>query len=306
MGASIGSGISCEITHEVTHNDTPKPQRYPFWIWWNLLSLDAPTIVYVWALLFVRAVHIPFRVSELITLVLAVWIIYASDRMLDVLRKPLLVVVSDRHNFYARHGRGMLIALLPITVAIAWISFTRLGTQTREVGLVMCAAVIFYFLAIHGFPDSVGRWFPKELVAGAIFAAGAAIPAWMGATESRNVPVAAVLVFGGLCGLNCIAIECWEHNRGERSWKKTPYWLIRLVDTRIVQIAAILVCCSGLIWIFGSHTGGRAELLAASALSLSLIVAIERQSANLSPQALRVLADAALLTPALFLLRSVL
>lgn len=170
----------------------------------------------------------------------------------------------------------------------------------------MCIAVIFYFLAIHGIADRFGRWFPKELVAGAIFAAGAAIPAWTGATESRKVLLPAVLLFGGLCGLNCIAIECWEHNRGERQWEKTPYWLIQSVDTRIAQIAAILLSCIGLTAIFGPHTAGQSELLAAPAVSLSLIMAIEWQSNNLSPQALRVLADAALLTPALFLLRSVL
>ena len=59
-----------------------------------------------------------------------------------------------------------------------------------------------------------------------------------------------------------------------------------------------------MIGIFGSHSAGQSELLEATAISLSLSAAIEWQSNHLSPRVLRVLADAALLTPALFLLRS--
>ena len=159
--------------------------------------------------------------------------------------------------------------------------------------------MILYFLAVHGVR---GRGFPKELIVGAIFACGAMIPAWTHTAESKAL-VPTGLLFCGLCGLNCIAIECWEHNRGERRWEKTPYWLIRLADTRIVLIAAILIAFAGLIGVFGSHTAGQSELLAASGISLSIFAAIQWQSNSLSPQALRVLADAALLTPTFFLLR---
>ena len=170
---------------------------------------------------------------------------------------------------------------------------------------MLCIAVIFYFLVIHVIPNFVVQWFPKELVVGAIFAVGATIPAWTHAAESRKALLPAALLFAGLCGLNCLAIECWEHHRGERQWDKTPYWLIRWVDTRIVRIAAILIVCAGFIGIFGSHTPGQREMLGASAISLSLIAAVEWQSNGLSPRVLRVLADVVLLTPALFLLKSV-
>lgn len=294
--------MSCEITR----TGHPSPQRYPFWMWWNLLSLDAPTVVWLWAVLFIHAFHTRFHFWELAALAAAVWIIYAGDRVLDVLRKPLLAAVSDRHNFYARHGRVVLGVLLAVILAVAWISFTRLSTHTRAVGLTMCIAVLLYFLAIHAFPNRFDGWLPKELIAGAIFAAGATIPAWTSPANARKVSIPAVLLFAGLCGLNCIAIECWEHNRGERRWESTPYWLIRLVDTRIMPIAAILVGCITLFGVFGPHTPSRAQLLAASAVSLSLIAAIEWQSNKLSPQVLRVLADAALLTPVLFLLKPML
>jgi len=299
---TIGAGTGCETIAGQRLWARP----YPLWMWWNLLSLDAPTVVCLWALLFAQAVHISFPFLEISVLTVTVWIIYVSDRMLDVLRTPPGSALSDRHNFYACHHYAVLGLLLPITLATLWVSLTKLSSQTRIVGLVLCGAVLFYFQVIHVFPDHAGRWVPKEIIVGAIFAAGAAIPAWTRAEGSEKLLISPALIFAALCGLNCIAIECWEHHRGEREWKRKPYWLIRLADARIVQIAAFLLVCVGLTGIFGAHAAGQTELLWASAFSLSLIAVLDWQSNALSPQVLRVLADAALLTPALFLLKAVL
>ncbi len=274
-------------------------------MWWNLLSLDAPTVVCLWALFFMRAMHVPFYFPEVAVLTATVWIIYASDRTLDGLRAPGEAEQSERHSFYSRHGYAVLGALLAVASATLWLSLTRLSNQTRVAGLVVGGAVGFYFVVVHAAPNWVARWFPKELVAGAIFAAGAAIPAWAQA-ESRKGLTPAALVFSGLCALNCVAIECWEHHRGNRQWQKRPYWLIELADTRIVQVAMALIPAAGFMYILGAHSAGMRELFGASAVSLSLIAALDWRSNDLSPQMLRVLADAALLTPAFFLLKSVL
>ena len=55
----------------------------PWWLWWNLLSLDAPAVAIVWAALFARASGAKLQASEAIALVLSVWVIYTSDRLLD-------------------------------------------------------------------------------------------------------------------------------------------------------------------------------------------------------------------------------
>ncbi len=279
-----------------------RPERYPLWMWWNLLSLDAPTVVCLWALLFTQELHLPFQHLEIAALTFAVWIIYISDRVLDGLRTTVLATTSDRHMFYMRHGRAILCALPPIILAAGLIILGKLGIQTRIAGLVMSAAVIFYFLGIHGVPDHVNRWIPKEIVAGGIFAVGAAIPAWTHAEEMRNSLMPELFLFAGLCALNCLSIECWEHNRGERRWEKRPYWLIQLADKRIESIAATLILCGSLMVVFLSRNGIRAEVAEASILSVLILMAVERRSNNLSPQALRIFADVALLTPALFLL----
>jgi hypothetical protein len=300
--AWIGSGTG----FQTASSERTRAGRYPLWMWWNLLSLDAPTVVCVWALFFTHILHIPSPFLDTLVLTVAVWLIYVSDRVLDGLRPSRGGEHSDRHDFYARHSYAVLGALLPPACAIFWVCLTCLNSQTRAAGLVICGAVGFYFLTVHGVPDRVMRWFPKELFAGAIFAAGAAIPAWTHAGESRKGFIPAVLLFAGLCGLNCIAIECWEHHRGERQWEKRPYWLIRLADSRIVEIAAVFLVCAAFLGTFGPHDKGQMELVAASGVSLSLLAALDWRSNDLSPQILRVLADAVLLTPALFLLKSVL
>ena len=108
----IGPETSCEATTD----EYPWAWRYPFWMWWNLLSLDAPTVVCLWAFFFVHALHISFHFLELTVLMIVVWIIYASDRLLDGLRTSSEAVLSDRHSFYARHRYAVLGSLLPITV----------------------------------------------------------------------------------------------------------------------------------------------------------------------------------------------
>jgi hypothetical protein len=253
-----------------------------------------------------QSLHIISHDWEVAAMVSAVWIIYVGDRMLDALRLPVLSGLSDRHRFYAQHGRAILGAFTPILFTTAWISLVRLGNATRFAGLVMTAVVSLYFLAIHGIPHRVKKWFPKEIAAGGIFAVGAAIPTWMHAAGERKVLIPEVILFAGLCGLNCIAIECWEHNRGGRRWEGKPYWLIRLADAHIARIASILIVGGVSTGIFMVQKESHADIFAASVFSLLILIAIEWRSNRLSPQALRVLADAALLTPLLFLLKGAL
>jgi len=300
---SLTSPIRKATVRRVSDGESMGAERYPLWLWWNLLSLDAPTIVCLWALLFLHVSKVECPGWEIVALVSTVWIIYAGDRILDGLRKPASVVLSERHRFYSRHLGVIVTLLLMMFLAAGWISLDRLGGQIRFAGLIMSTAVLFYFLAIHAVPERAGRWFPKEIAVGAIFAVGAALPAWIHGTESRNLLLPETLAFGGVCMLNCVAIECWENNRGERRWVEAPYWLIRVADTRIAQIAVILFLSSVGIGIFVARSGNSTELLGACSISLLATIVMERQSNAVSRQSLRVLADAALLSPLVFLLR---
>ncbi len=50
-------------------------EETPWWLWWNLLSLDAPTVAAAWALLFASAGGMRLRLTDAILLALSVWVI---------------------------------------------------------------------------------------------------------------------------------------------------------------------------------------------------------------------------------------
>src|ERR1700684_1422603 len=88
---AIGSG------YPVLPRDYAVPPRYPLWLWWNLLSLDAPSVAFLWSLLFMRALQIPTHDWEIVELVFALWIIYAGARILDGWKTPPSATLPERH-----------------------------------------------------------------------------------------------------------------------------------------------------------------------------------------------------------------
>jgi hypothetical protein len=201
-----------------------------------------------------------------------VWLIYAADRALDAWRGFDL---RPRHEFYRRHWRAILpiwTIVLSVTSCLAW---TQLPRQIFEYGAWLAAAVVMYFTAVHG----LHRKWPKEAAVGVIFALGASLAAWT-RVETR-ADVLTVMLFSCLCWINCVAIEHWEHGA-------SPYPL------------GVLAACVGLAAILILHHQ-RPVLAGAEASSAAAFVLLDRSRLKLSADALRVLADVALLSPVFFL-----
>jgi hypothetical protein len=260
------------------------------WLWPNLLSLDAPIVAVLWQALFARCFHAPFDALATTLLVLSVWLIYAADRSLDVWKKPRVsgrfvrrgfsapqAEESARHQFYRRHWHAILPLWIAILAIATWLAWTRLPAVLFERGLALLAAIGIYFAFVHLAPRP---WWPKEFVVGILFALGASLSAW-GRVQSW-IDAATIVLFCMLCWINCSAIEHWE-NRG------LPEWPVRL--------AAIAVGLIALIFLYDK----RPILAGAETASAFGFVLLDRARHRLSPDALRVLADIALLTPALFL-----
>ena len=55
----------------------------PWWLWWNVLSLDAPMVAVAWALVFAKSASVVLPGAEVAALGLVVWLIYTVDRLLD-------------------------------------------------------------------------------------------------------------------------------------------------------------------------------------------------------------------------------
>ncbi len=301
---------------------------------WHLLSLDAPTVAALWSWFFARALRIGLPWHAPLLLAIGTWLVYAADRIFDGVRDGLRCggsKLQQRHLFHARHRRAFLAGGVVAVAVLLWLIVAKMSANARYEDTVLFSAALLYLLVVHTPALKSGRWLPKELAVGFVFAAATAVPAWSRLAGSqvtwsqlpagRAALAPAVAVFAALCWLNCVAIERWE-NPGR--WEDDASQL-RLPDThpttrwtaeRFRPAAFALATLSGMLAlglsVFGFGAGARGMVavhlaVAGAALVLAAIdfAAIDwrgdRRGRRIATLHLRIAADLALLTPLLFL-----
>lgn len=267
---------------------------------WHLLSLDAPTVAVLWAWSFARAVHAPQSWSALAVLGFGTWLLYIVDRLFDG-RPGSRVELRERHIFHARHRRAFLIASLVALAPLAWL-LVIMPAAARMEDACLFGAVLLYFAVIHLPHLRILRrlHFPGGLAVAVIFACASAVPAWSASTSAHDDLIWIAGLFAALCWTNCAAIHAWEGAQPPRRWS--------LVSTMALVVAAL----AATLMTAALHHGYVFLLLAAMLASALLLFALDRDSSRarrlssqregLSPLALRILADAVLLTPLILLL----
>jgi hypothetical protein len=276
--------------------------RIPWWLWWNVLSLDAPAVAGAWSILLLRSRGQTVRYSEVFALVLAVWVIYTTDRLLDGLASRASSVLHARHFCAAKYRIVFASLALLSGAALLWISTEYLEARTIRTGLILGAIVIFYLASIHGRSSHSWKLLPKEIAVGLIFAAGTSVPLWS-RWEGLTIFTGCVwLLLAFLCSLNCFSIECWERPPSKGAWCRRPSPWIAWADSHLNSVALGLTIVAVVVYrLSGPSYSSRLPLLAI-ALAAFLTMILNSQRRNLSPEVLRVLADAALLVPALLAL----
>jgi hypothetical protein len=271
----------------------------PWWLWWNILSLDAPTVAVVWSFVFANASGVRLRPADPIILALTVWVIYISDRLLDGWVIKNCSSLEERHLFCARH-RGALAWLVVLAAAtVLWMTAEYLLPKEAGAGMKLAAIVGAYMASIHAGRASMARFVPKELTVGILFAAGITLPVWSQTLRlSRDMSVSIVL-FALLCFLNCLAIEYWEgrplrHGCGQM-WHRSD----ARNKSRINWIAGGLVTAALAALLVRLSQGLPGCELWAVSLAALLTLILNRQTGRISVSALRVLADAALVVAGL-------
>jgi hypothetical protein len=305
----------------------PPTPRYTALSLWHLLSLDAPTVAALWTVFIARCCHLHLPWTEPAAMFLAVWMIYAADRLLDarLLDRPLLEShlappdLEARHRFHHRYRSAFIPALLLTSVALAAL-LHHLDPRSLHLYVLLATLLAAWMLLIHIRPQAsdATRRLPKELAVGIFFPAAVFIP-----TLARTAPTAAALhvlgsaalwirptllpaaiLFAALCALNCLCLYAWEHPTSRQedllpSQRPQAHWTTRWAPTHLTQIAlSILVACT-----FASLSRALPIALPALACSLSTaaLFALNLYRRHLSPIHLRATADLVLLTPLLFL-----
>lgn len=262
-------------------------QRHPWWIWPNLLSLDAPFVTLVWVLAIGSASglgSLPWHLPVLLTL--AVWCIYIGDRLWDVRRMVKLNEATARHQFHARHFR-----VLSGLLALAMVTGLVLAVWKLSLGVWLTAAAVT--LVVGGYYWQLQRGIiiiPKEVACGVIIGLGTLTPL---SGHWDAVMVAHAALFGALCTANCLAIARWEREQdASNDLNATPQRHPAVVRLLPWMLGGIGLC--GLL--LGTHLGLAASL---ASLALGALLLFEH---TMSLDLLRVLSDVCLLTPLLLLL----
>lgn len=193
-------------------------RRTPWWLWANVVGLDAPLIALAWQAALAAAAGYDVRPREAVILAMVVWGIYAADRVFDGMRLVVGPTAAARHRF-GRDYRDLLTAvILVVGLVAAGLAMTLpAAVQAGGVGLAGVVAVYFGWNQLAG--TRWGRGWLKEVIVSVTFAAGAGLVPLALAASPRVV--AATVGFAGVCYANCLIIARLERERdrarGERS-----------------------------------------------------------------------------------------
>jgi len=194
-------------------------RRPPWWLWPNLLSLDAPLVAVAWLWMMIKAWRVQyFPPALVIALAGAVWCVYVADRLLDTKfreRKNW----SFRHEFHAKHKKKMIyswviVALVTIVAALSELNIVLIGYLIPA--LIMCA--VYFSMAIFSTESSVVSY-RKNAIAGFCFAYGTAMCAHVKLYSIPFIDLLTsleMLLFAFVCIVNMVAVDLWEAvDRGE-------------------------------------------------------------------------------------------
>lgn len=275
-------------------------QPCPPWLWPNLLGLDAPAVAVAWQWLFagVFGANLP-PVFPLI-LGLSVWCVYLADRLYDTTRAPETDVQTDRLRFTKRHFAALSAIAVAAAIANLFLIIRHVPRPLMVTGLITASLLgVYYLIRLKG-NARLAAAIPREILCGMIFGLGCVIaPHAFLPSGGASGFVVATIFLGLVCSASCVLISVWEKEEdiagNDRSMATSPSPII----PHMASALTILILLATAMAFFGPWRILLA--VAVSALSLRLMLHFEDR---LSQRTLRVLADAVLLSPLLFVFLS--
>ena len=279
----------------------PLAHHKPYWLFPNLLSLDAPLVAVAWLYIFAKT----WRVQYLpwvayVSLGLVVWIIYASDRLLDVaIRDGETETRTARHRFHCQYKRRFypLILIAAITTVILVVT----GIQSTIYNYALMGGIMvagFFSLSIFSTKGPDELPYTKNTLAGISFAYGTAMLAfaYTGFEMNELLYSAEFICFAVLCILNISAIDLWQHA------SLTTDVEVKAIDELALTLPLTLLGAASLIFALKDGELTTRPFFYAILTGAALLQILNRIRTRFSMDALRVLADVAMLVPLLIFL----
>ena len=289
----------------LNHQITTQAARNPLTLW-HLLSLDAPTVAALWTWFIASANHIHLPLASILAMTIAVWMLYAADRLLDARimdtprnvgpsTSPKIQDLEARHYFHHHHRSAFLSGMLLVSIALA-ILLPRLEAEAIHLYLILGGLLFGYFILIHA--SGSAHRLPKEIAVGLFFAAATFIPTVARRPDLRISLLPLAILFATLCSLNCLFIYAWEHSNQTHS-SHPPHALTSFALRNLPLLTITLIVLSVAFALLDHQTPRLIpSAIAAAATSLLLLHHRRHETAQLT---LRTLADLALTPPLLIL-----
>lgn len=282
----------------------PSEQRKPLWLIPNLLSLDAPLVAVAWLYIFAKTWRVDYHPWEAyVSLGLVVWVIYVLDRLLDVsLQSGSSGKLEARHEFHHKHRLLFTIGavIAGITALVLVISYMSYAIYHYVlIGGVVVAG--FFGLSMLSSQDKNEIPHTKNILAGIGFSYGTAMMAHVylpGHDVYEMLGSRLFIYFGILCALNISAIDFWEHARRAGDVETKAF------DELALTVPLILLGAAALVEALRDHEMALRPFFYSILTGAALLQVLNRSRARFSMDALRVLADVAVLLPFLVYLAS--
>jgi energy-converting hydrogenase Eha subunit A len=277
----------------------PDSTRKPWWLYPNLLGLDAPLVAVAWLYVFAKTWRLGYHPWEAyVSLGLVVWVIYAFDRLLDAsLMGEGNPAMEMRHRFHWRHRKWFRLALMvvvPLLLALVVLRMPMALYKHLIPGGVLVAGFFGLAMITSQEPERVS--FTKNIIAGTAFAYGTAIVAHVYRYEfdlNDMVFSREFVCFAVLCIMNISAIGLWEHAA------RAPDREIAAADELSLTLPLILLGTAALACAVMDSELSTRPFYYAILTAAGLLYVLNRSRANFGIDALRVLADVAMLVPVL-------
>lgn len=263
------------------------------------MSLDAPVVALTWQAFFARNLGVALDWKPRVVLALSVWLAYAGDRWLDGFSIPASQTVLPRHRFAQRHRRSLgslWLMVLVVTALLAWFGISRAAFWS---GVILFSGIGMYFALTHlpGTLQKLPRL--KEPSVAILFSLGTALFVYAELPRLTLGVLLPLIFWAGLCFLNCYAIGCWEAERDQAQQQASLLTQWPVLKRWFVPLAAVFaIVATGVL--LSQPVFPRAYI--AVSISATILILLDWFAARLSVDALRLLADLALMTPVLFML----
>ena len=253
---------------------------------------------------------------------LAVWVLYAADRLLDARSLDVPAPASrtalgnhghyppeieERHLFHHRHRRVFRYVIAGASLALSLL-VPEFPPDSLHLYLILSGILFGYFILIHVNGDasvsSQHDRVPKELAVGIFFTAATFIPTVARLPGLRLALLPQALLLTPLLIVNCLFIYAWEHSGSSARTHPATRIAVRFLPTLAAIGVFANLAIATLTLSLSSHSSGHFmpwQLPLACAIAFLLLLICHCRRHRFARTTLRSVADLCLLTPILII-----